>query len=576
MKILYGLIYEMDTTMQGLYAFMFGTIVVLAILHAFMKKHIKIWSALCLIPLIAYGVFLSQGCYVGNSELTVYRYSLFGVMAVIIALWGLAILLKRSYVAYTIILVIFSVIFFFVSIVEIWAVFLRPNVANYSHLGWTQSFEKTIDYMEQEYVLNDWKEIDYARIREELIPKVKEAEANGDEVAFAAAVYELKYEFHDGHVSLRGDTALRDAAISKLAGNDYGLSMFRIENGNVIAIEVDEDSACDEAGIHNGTVITKWNGVPVEEAAEQVKCIDRIHDVQTWENIHMVQPIFLAGQGGDQVEVTFIDEEGTEKTAKLGAEGEYYGRRTRVLEKLYGNNIISHDNYSTGMLNENVGYLRITDEEYSTNPIFITKNTIKCYSQEMNDDLDGRLEEMRQQGMDRIIIDIRNNNGGYGFESRTVASLFTEKSIPYLLVYDKDGEYIVASEAEDVQGGKWSDMPVVLMVNAQTCSAGEELTYFLKGSENVTVMGNSSTWGAAQSTGGSVVLSDSLVEMRFPILPTVGEDMVPIVDPKADYHSRMGLDYQIDYSKEEALDLFSDKVEDRDLEEAIEYIQNLD
>ena len=95
--------------------------------------------------------------------------------------------------------------------------------------------------------------------------------------------------------------------------------MFRIENGNVIAIAVDEDSACDEAGIHNG------------------------------------------------------------------------------------NNIISHDNYSTGMLNENVGYLRITDEEYSTNPIFITKNTIKCYSQEMNDDLDGRLEEMRQQGMDRII-----------------------------------------------------------------------------------------------------------------------------------------------------------------------------
>ena len=101
--------------------------------------------------------------------------------------------------AYTIIMITTNVVILLLNIIVVWAVFLRPNVANYSNLGWTESFERTIDYLEKEYILNDWKEIDYDRIREELIPKVREAEQNNDEIAFVSALYELKYEFHDGH-----------------------------------------------------------------------------------------------------------------------------------------------------------------------------------------------------------------------------------------------------------------------------------------------------------------------------------------------------------------------------------------
>ena len=274
MKILYGLFYETDSAWQFMCIFLLCLLVVLPVLHHFLKEEMKVWAALCAVPLMVYIIFMLKEYYRGDPELTVIRYAAFGVVALFIALWGLSILKKHSYIANTIVLVVCSVIILIINLLAIWAVWLRPNVANYSHLGWKDSFEKTIDYMEQEYILNDWKEIDYDKIRKDLIWKVEVAERNNDEVGYVAALYELKYEFHDGHVTVRGDMGVRNQAIERLAGNDYGFSMFRASTGEVVAILVDENSECYHRGIRNGTVITKWDNVPVEEAAEEVKCID--------------------------------------------------------------------------------------------------------------------------------------------------------------------------------------------------------------------------------------------------------------------------------------------------------------
>ena len=574
MKIIYGLIYEMDFAMQFMYVFLLCSLIIIPVLHRFLKDHIKIWLLICLIPLTVYMVFLCKEHYVGNTELTIERYTVFGLVALLIALYGLAIFLKRSFMAYTIIMLFTNVTLLLLNIIIIWAVYLRPNVANYSALGWTDSFEKTIDYLEKEYILNEWKEIDYDRIRKELIPKVSEAEQNSDEIAYVAALYELKYEFHDGHVTVRGDMAARNAAIARMAGNDYGFSMFRAKSGEVVAILVDEESEAYRNGIHNGTVITKWDDVPVDEACATVKCIDREHPFQTAENIYIGQPIFLAGQGGDKLRVTFISDANKETSVILTPYKEYVYRRTQALGILFEDNVISKDNYSLTMLDDHIGYLRIWEEEYSQNPFFITKCTIAGFSQEIYDELDAGLEKLNKQGMDSIIIDLRNNEGGNGFESRTVASLFTSDPIPYYLTLYKDGEYQVVSESKETGKGKWDSIPVVVLVNGQTVSAGEILTHYLKGSKNVTIMGNTTTWGAAQGTGGSTVLADSKFEFRFPITPEIGSDYIPIVDVKADGCARLTLDHQIDYSIEEIVEMFEHPEKDTVLQEAVEWLKN--
>lgn len=574
MKILFGLLYLMDSAMHFWYIFLPCALVMLTLSHKFLKKHEKIWSLLCTIPMLSYFIFLIKGHYADGAERTIYRYAAFGLVTFLIMLWGLAVYLKRSFKAYTIMVVSLSVGILLLNIISIWAIYLEPNVTNCSHLGWTASYEGAIDALERYYVLNDWKEINYDRIREDLIPKVREAEANHDEDAYVYALYELKYEFGDGHVAVYGNIPGRERAMAKYAGNDYGFSLFRTDSGEIIAILVDEKSECQSKGIHNGTVITKWNGVPIEEAAAEVKCIDRNYEFQTIENNHIAQPIFLAGLGGDELSVTYIDESGKEQTVNLSANGEYIHRRTQALSILFGSNVTGKDNYSTSMLHDHIGYLRITEEEYSPDPFFITKCTIAGYSQEMYDDLNSRLEAMKEQGMDSLIIDVRNNGGGNGFESRTVASMFTSNPVPYYLALPMNGEYKVMMESRAVDnGGTWADIPVVVLVNGQTCSAGEEIPYYLRESDNVTIMGNTTTWGDVQGTGGVVVLTDSKYEIDFPITPTVGEDHLPIVDTKKDRKSRLMPDYIIDYSKEEALELFANPEEDKVLEEVIGYME---
>ena len=74
MKILYGLIYEMDFSIQYMYVFLFCCLIILPILHHFMKEHIKVWSVLCMIPLVIYIAFLCKERYAGNIELTIQRY----------------------------------------------------------------------------------------------------------------------------------------------------------------------------------------------------------------------------------------------------------------------------------------------------------------------------------------------------------------------------------------------------------------------------------------------------------------------------------------------------------------------
>ncbi len=575
MKVLYGLIYEMDITMQFMYIFLPSAIVILFILHHFLKEHRKIWTGLTLIPLTIYLIYMSQVYYKGDRELTIERYTIFGVISLFIALWGLAVLLKRSFVAYGVIISVFSVVLLFVEIVLIWAVLLRPNVGNYSKLGWTDSLNCAIDYMEQEYVLNDWKQIDYGMLREKYIPRMQEIEESGDENAYIYLLYEFTNEFHDGHVSVRGDFSTRSTVMSQFAGNDFGLSMFRCSTGEVIAVLVDSESSCIEYGIHDGTVITKWDGIPVDEAAEKVLCLDASYEFKTWENIHIAQPIFLAGQGGDEVEVTFINDAGDEKTVTLTAKGDYFNRRTAALDIIYDSNVIQGENYSNRIINENIGYIRINEEEYSTDPWFNTKCTLSSFSKEIYEDLYRRLEAMKKEGVDRIILDLRNNNGGYGFESRTVASLFVDGDIPCKLQYDKDGKAIVASTVKPIENqGPFSDMKVVVLVNGETCSAGELMTYYLANAENVIIVGSTSTWGAAQSTGGSAILTDSKYSIRFPILPETDENGLPCVDVGADYHTRIEMDYVVEYDLNEAVNMFEHPENDYVLEKAIDYISN--
>ena len=111
-----------------------------------------------------------------------------------------------------------------------------------------------------------------------------------------------------------------------------------------------------------------------------------------------------------------------------------------------------------------------------------------------------------------------------------------------------NGEYLESSDkwAWVVQAdGRYSDIPVVVLVNAGCASSGDLLAYRLSQCNNVTLMGITTTWGSAQALGGEVLLSGGKISVRYPIIATLDSDGSVLVDAGPDRKSNIELDVKI-------------------------------
>ena len=210
-------------------------------------------------------------------------------------------------------------------------------VHNFTRYSYTESFNKMLDRLKKEYCLSSWKQIDFDALRAEFLPKVQEAEEAGDEAAYGAVITEVAYRCYDSHVcaQISGETNMRVNAM--LARNDYGLSMLELDDGSVIAVFVEPDaeeelcisdngSKLYQLGIHDGTQILAWDGQEIHEAIRQIECVYPNLQFPVKSNEDCFRPMFLAGKGGDSVQVTFLNDDGNEQTVKLPKIDSYENR----------------------------------------------------------------------------------------------------------------------------------------------------------------------------------------------------------------------------------------------------------
>ena len=443
-------------------------------------------------------------------------------------------------------------------------------VTDYSELGWAESFSCMIDAMSESYVSRDYKNINFEELKEKLVPMVEEAEKNNDKTAFAKALLEYQYEFYDSHIWFDQNIDVLDQAEEELVGNDYGLSMYKISNGDTIAIMVKEDSQAEKAGIHNGTVIKKWNGVDVDEAMLDVRCLDYWYQFEVLENEALMKPVFLAGQGGENVTVTFVADDGSTKNVQLDSIGSYKSRELAVLNRLYSTNRISGENYSCRMLNDDTGYLRITNEHYGDHMDDILTYCIGKHKK-VYEEVNAKLQVLSDNGMKYLVIDLRNNTGGYVQICNAVASLFADRKLTNKTAIERYGHIIPMNSFHTFDEGKWKELPVAVIVNDATVSAGDDLTHLLSQCPNVTVMGITSSSNSVQATGGVCYLSDDMFDVYYPIIYSLDENN-DILEVTADRQAKVGFDLRIPVDHNAAMMIFSDSQNDYELEYATDYL----
>ena len=220
------------------------------------------------------------------------------------------------------------------------------------------------------------------------------------------------------------------------------------------------------------------------------------------------------------------------------------------------------------MLTSDIGYMRVLKEEtncFSDYLGYLTGN--HTFAREM---FRKDLRKLKAQGMTKLVLDIRNNGGGYDEVSIALTSLFTkEKMFAYSLGV-KNGNNIKSVKDIYVCGdGEFSDLEIIVLTNMNCASAGDGLVLYLSRLLNVTVAGITNPAGINQETGGTIYLPKG-IGVSFPTGIILDENGDFNIDTDYTRKSRTPVDIKIPLTKESALKIFNG--EDYELDWAIQQL----
>lgn len=474
---------------------------------------------------------------------------------------------------------------------------------NHTHQNYVDSFISTTRDMEKYYSLKDWKKIDIPALREKLLPVIQKAQDTNDIALFGAAMTAYTYYFYDGHVSSNLISSEEDwiRCLQLLSGHDYGLSMLRFDDGKTLAINVEENSVAWQNGIREKTVITSWNGIPIDDAIEQTEFIYYRETLPVKETENLFKPVMLATKGmnkngqkgivADLLEnaaitqdserphalVGFIDQDGNEQQLELEAIGPGLDRFEKTYILLYWsryNPFPDLKNLETVMINEDTAYMARYSEQSDTFHDVLSYFTSK--SPGTRKKLIKELAARKNEGMKKLIIDARINMGGFWALGAETASLFTTEAFDIAKRgTEVGGKKKILQTVSIPADGRFSDIQVILLVDNDCVSAGDSLVKVLSQCPNVTVMGLTPSNCSCQETGGISYLSDSLCNVVYPVnwLYEV-DDNVRYIDTDETRECTLPLDVKIPFTYELVRSLY-DNYETRDiiLEYALDYLK---
>lgn len=128
----------------------------------------------------------------------------------------------------------------------------------------------------------------------------------------------------------------------------------------------------------------------------------------------------------------------------------------------------------------------------NTNPVYSYKFDnnmgylgISSFDEGVAEDFKAKYLSLKEQGIDGLIIDLRDNGGGLVDEALKIIDYIVPKNQTVLITVDKDGKEDVTKSKED----KLIEVPVVVLVNASSASASEIMAGALKDLNSAEIVG---------------------------------------------------------------------------------------
>lgn len=212
------------------------------------------------------------------------------------------------------------------------------KINNYVSLNYDETFNRLHEILKENYVLNEYKEINYDNLYQKYINNFKNI---NNEIKYYQVLENYLNEFYDAHIgikSLTNNSNLEEAK-EKFYNRYYGFSLSLLDNMTYVATNVSPESTAYKAGIRNGFIITKWNGNNISNEIKNLKYLSvSIPNISNKNVLNYYIPIYLSATGNEENEITFINDEGKEQVINLKSIGNGYKHIKENIKKFTKSN----------------------------------------------------------------------------------------------------------------------------------------------------------------------------------------------------------------------------------------------
>lgn len=253
-----------------------------------------------------------------------------------------------------------------------------------------------------------------------------------DQKALLNAAIEGMYNYLGDPYTGYLDQELSDDLTDRLNGyKGIGVEITKVEDG-ILVVNVFKNGPAAIAGLENGDIIARINGQDVTKktAAEAQSMIKNSKN--------------------DQIEISFL-RGGLTKTIKINVK--------KVDVPTIESNIY-----------DGVGYIKISS-----------------FSNKTYEQFESALKELENKGINNLLIDVRNNGGGYLDAASKISELFIEKGKNVYGLESKGEKRFYQDSTKEAR-----DYKVSILMNGGSASASEILTSALKESYGATLIGTKS------------------------------------------------------------------------------------
>ncbi len=185
--------------------------------------------------------------------------------------------------------------------------------------------------------------------------------------------------------------------------------------------------------------------------------------------------------------------------------------------------------------------------------------SISQFQAETAQELDTKLAELSQKGVKKVVLDLRNNPGGYLQSAVETIELFAPKGS--IAVTEKGKNDKVIEELKTKKAAKYGDIPLVVLVNEGSASASEIVAGALRDLKKTQLIGK-------KTFGKGVVQSTQKFSDGSVLKYTIAEWFTP--SGKAINKEGINPDIEIDLKSEDIKDK-----KDPQLDKALEIIKAL-